>query len=92
MEAYDLGEPTTRSSSNRAQVRVDVVRNENRPLFFNASYDVGLRQDAGVGSQVVVVQAADADQAVSDTSASQALLAVYSAPSAVLTHVWVTVS
>lgn len=71
---------------------MDVVRNENRPLFFNASYDVGLRQDAGVGSQVVVVQAADADQAVSDTSASQALLAVYSAPSAVLTHVWVTVS
>ena len=65
VEAYDLGEPAARRSSNRAQVRVDVVRNENTPLFFNDSYRAELRQDAGVGSQVALVRATDADQAVS---------------------------
>lgn len=66
IEAKDSGLPTTRSSTNRARVTVTVVRNNNSPIFFNTSYSATIRKDAQVGSQVVVVQATDQDQAVSE--------------------------
>ena len=64
MAARDAGAPESLPASNRAQVRVDVLRNSHSPLFFNQSYFADIRQDAGVGNQIVVVQATDADEAV----------------------------
>ena len=62
--ARDRGEPDSLPSSNRAQIRVDVLRNSHSPLFFNQSYFAEIRQDAGTGNQIAVVQASDADEAV----------------------------
>ena len=63
--ARDLGLPTPRQSTNRATVIVNVVRNENAPIFFNQTYNAVVRQDVPNGHNVITISASDADTAVS---------------------------
>lgn len=64
IQARDQGLPTSQESSNRAQVTVNVIRNEHSPMFFESSFDETIRQDAPVGSSLLTLAAQDADTAV----------------------------
>ena len=65
VSARDRGLPTSKQATNRVTVQVTVVRNENDPIFFNRTYNAYIRQDAPSGQNVISVQAADSDTAVS---------------------------
>lgn len=63
--ATDLGKPNALQSSNRATVNVDVIRNENAPIFFSSTYEASIRQDIAVTTTITTVSASDEDTAVS---------------------------
>lgn len=64
MRAYDLGLPQ-RTSANQATVRINVIRNQNCPVFNNLPADITISQSQVTNTRVYNVSATDADPAVS---------------------------
>ncbi len=62
VNAYDLGEP---SLSSTAQVTVNVVRNNNAPVFQPPQYAVNIDFTTAVDEVIETVQAVDRDSDVS---------------------------
>ena len=52
-------------AANRATVNVNVLRNEQAPIFFPRVYNVTIREDKALNTEVVVVAATDGDTNVS---------------------------
>ena len=52
-------------ADNRATVNVFVLRNKQPPIFFTDVYNVTIREDVSINTEVVTVSATDADTAVS---------------------------
>ncbi|KAI0235644.1 Cadherin-99C [Lamellibrachia satsuma] len=63
ISAKDKGLPTPRLATNRATVKIKVIRNKNAPIFFHDSYSASLAQNKPVGTAVKKVEAKDGDTA-----------------------------
>lgn len=64
----DNGLPTPRSSQSNAVVTVNILRNENPPIFFNTTFSAQIFETVPAGTSVAQVTASDADVNVSTLS------------------------
>lgn len=64
VRAYDLGFPQL-SSANQATVRINVIRNQNCPVFNNLPTEISISQSQSTNIRVFNVSATDLDPAVS---------------------------
>jgi len=64
VRAYDLGIPQ-RTSNTDATVRINVIRNQNCPVFNNLPADITISQSQNTNTRVYNVSATDLDTAVS---------------------------
>ncbi|XP_046579033.1 protocadherin Fat 4-like [Haliotis rubra] len=78
--AIDRGTPTLTASSN-ASVVINVVRNQNGPAFVGEPYGRSIRQDLGVGSSVIQINAVDPDTQASFGDISYSIIGIDTAPS-----------
>lgn len=65
IELRDLGIPTSLLATDRAYMTVNVIRNNQPPLFFGDVYNVTISERESVGYLVVRVFANDSDPSVS---------------------------
>ena len=61
----DKGLPTSRSSPSNAVVTVNILRNQNPPIFFNTTFSAQIPETVPAGTSVAAVTASDADANVS---------------------------
>ncbi|XP_076458558.1 cadherin EGF LAG seven-pass G-type receptor 1-like [Babylonia areolata] len=57
----DRGLPASRAASNNAVVTVNILRNENPPIFFNTTFSAQILESVSVGTSVIRVTASDSD-------------------------------
>ena len=67
VRAYDLGTPQ-RNSANQATVRINVIRNNNCPIFQNLPANITISSSFGSNDRIYNVSATDNDPAVSCVS------------------------